>query len=115
MLLPALAGAGIVVTEINLTGSDLSVEHVGEYDLIRVRGCSFLSDPGTPLLPVKVVVLAVPPDAQVDSVTAIGLDSVVITGLQTLFPAQLPRPLSATDSVPFMAPDPASYGRKLVP
>jgi hypothetical protein len=63
------------------------VEPFFGYDLVGVEGCDFLTSPGQPLLPSRVLLVAVPPAAMPESAEALTMTTSVLDGLHKLPPA----------------------------
>ncbi|MEM4973341.1 MAG: C25 family cysteine peptidase, partial [Candidatus Hadarchaeales archaeon] len=69
-----------------------SVQKIGDYDLISINGCGFLSNIGEPMLPVKGLLIELP-SADIVEVKFTSPDNMLLPGNYFIYPAQPPRPL----------------------
>ncbi len=109
VLVPALVLAGTVTSTVTVSRSELSFSRHEGYDVVELARGLVVPDPGRPSIPEMTVTLVVPARAEVTGVTAVPLATEEIPGTFNLLPSQPARPLSLTEPVPFVPPDPAVY------
>jgi hypothetical protein len=63
------------------------------YDTVSLPDGDYLTEPGQPRLPVRIVGIALPAGMAATSVRVVGTQSVELPGQYTIFPAQPPRPV----------------------
>ncbi|MCJ7578773.1 MAG: C25 family cysteine peptidase [candidate division Zixibacteria bacterium] len=73
--------------------SDLTFEKVNRFDQIQMKGGISFGEPGSPLLPIKVVQIAIPGDVEVDRAEIISSQHQEISGTYNIYPAQPPVPI----------------------
>jgi len=66
------------------------IEKIGNYDVIRLESCGYIMKVGEPALPVKQVLVLLPPDGKVENVSVVVLDSEKLPGDYYIYPAQPP-------------------------
>ena len=92
------------------SADELTVQQVDGYDVVRLADDAALAEAGQPLLPTRIVRIALPAGMQVTGVRVAQTQSVALSGEYTLYPAQPPRPISRpATSADFVPPDPATY------
>lgn len=111
---PALLFAGTVTRTFTFPDGDLSVDKVVGYDLVRLRGATYTTEVGRPLLPQRAIRLLIPADAIVTGVKVVVVDSVVLSGDYLPGPAQPPRTLNE-DQGRVREDAPADYGTASYP
>lgn len=110
LLLPALAAAGTIARTFSFAPSEVSVDKVNGYDLVRLRDFVTTSAPGEPILPRAIFTFLVPSGATVTNARVTSSDAIALPGTYRLHPAQQPRPLSLRREPPFTPPIDAVYG-----
>ncbi len=88
--------------------SKLKIEKVSGYDLIKYDDCEFSQQVGAPLVPVKIIQFALPPEKDIAGISIKNGKSENLEGEYFLFPAQPPRILS-DNRVDFIPPAPNIY------
>ncbi len=94
---------------VSFSESDLSFSTLNSYDLIRLKGAELLGEPGEPLLPHKVTMVAVPSGSEVRSLRITGLESREVEGEYNIYPAQPDVPISVSGRARWVEPNPAVY------
>ncbi len=90
--------------------ADLSFQNRDGYDMIELEECGILADPGMPLLPSKVIKVALPNGMAVTGVEVTEVTRIQIDGDYNVYPSQPPKPLSARNhESEFVAPNEAIY------
>jgi hypothetical protein len=90
--------------------ADLSFSELNSYDLIQLKGAELLGEPGEPLLPQKIAMVAVPSGAEVRSLRITSLESKELEGEFRIYPAQPDVPISQSERARWVEPDQAIYG-----
>jgi hypothetical protein len=81
------------VTSLQLTPT--SISQLSGYETATLRGGSYLpAAPGSPSLPGKTVLLAIPAGMEIESVTVNHAEPVILPGYHRIMPAQNPTPIS---------------------
>jgi parallel beta-helix repeat protein len=92
---------------------DLAFEKVEGYDRVKMRNGKFSAEPGTPLLPIKFVQIAIPFDLEVEKVEITSFEREELPGAYKIYPAQPFYPLSSLPTkekeIKFVEPDPPAY------
>lgn len=78
--------------------NELSFDRVMDYDIVRLKDRSYISDEGYPMLPSKRVRIALPEGIAVESVRAVNIKNEEISGEFNIFPAQHPVEFSYSNS-----------------
>lgn len=113
-VLSGLALGASVSTDLVLSPSAVSLAETDGYTVLNLASLpagtalAYQSAPGEPLLPWLSVNVVIPPGAEVDDIVVVPLARAEL-GSHNLHPAQPMRPLSQLSSIPFVAPDPATY------
>lgn len=77
---------------------------------VRLEGAEYMNVPGRPMLPEKTLRIALPPAATVVGVLVDHVESTVLEGQYSIFPAQYPRPKTDLFAHPgFASPEPGIY------
>lgn len=96
--------------------NDLAISEVQGYHVVNLRGCETISALGEPALPVRLATVALPPGAEVASVSVTRSESRDLLGRYRPLPAQHPRilpvPGIAIPSPAFVEPRSAVYERQ---
>jgi hypothetical protein len=71
--------------------TDLNFGTFQGYDFITMKECSYLTEYGKPLLPVKHLLIALPNDMKATNIQIISLQKQSLQGHYTLYPAQRPQ------------------------
>jgi hypothetical protein len=112
----ASEAAGISFTQTTILSDFSSVSTtIGKvtYHRLSVKGCFPLeAQPGSPLLPVKLVNILVPFNAEVTGLKLTGSSAQTLPGSFNPFPVQQPVPMNAQAAPEFVAADPAFYQAK---
>jgi hypothetical protein len=94
----------------------LSFSKLESYDLVRVAGCNLVAEPGHPLLPQKLLSIAVPEGSRVKSVRLVSVKTEDVEGKYSIYPAQPEVPISIGKPSDWVPPDQGIYGsRNLYP
>ena len=67
-----------------------SIEEKNGYHIISISGCSFIDDPGAPALPIKTVVIVLPPSSTLDYIEVQSIKSRELPGEYMVMPAPQP-------------------------
>jgi hypothetical protein len=114
VVLMVCAGGAMAATltqVVQFSAADLGFSREGMYDVVTLSGDPHLTLVGNPMLPYRVVHLAIPSGTTVIGVEARAAETQSIPGRFLLFPAQPPQPLSLDAPDPsFTPPDKAVYG-----
>ena len=101
---------------ISFDRSDLSFSKRGAYDLVEMEGCDLLAEPGHPLLPQKLLSVAIPAGSRVKSLRVTSVDGEEIEGEYFIFPGQPDVPISVSERPQWVEPDEKIYrSRNLFP
>lgn len=100
--------SGFVGGVFTLDESKITLEKLDGYDLFRIKGFTFLTDTGKPMLPVKVLSFVIPPDAKVKGIE-VETSGVYTLGEYIPYPAQPPVPISFPVPRRFVQPNPEIY------
>lgn len=90
---------------ITFTENQLAFSTVQGYDHVELDGALSISAPGYPSLPRKSLVFAIPAGSCISDIEFVVLDSIVLTGTYSIWPAQPSIPISWDDSIPTADPD----------
>ena len=89
---------------------DLSFDQLRGYNTVSLREGSWLSELGKPMLPIKMLKIALPTGMAVKSVQVVDTKSEEIPGEYNVYPAQPPLPVGLSDkNVDFIQPDQQTY------
>jgi len=89
---------------------DLSFDKLLGYDLVTMKECSYLSELGKPLMPMKSIMIALPNDMKATNIQVLSIQEKPLQGTYTVFPAQRPLPTGETrDSILIIQPKRATY------
>lgn len=105
-----------VKTTLSIMQGDLELrscmgEDDSSYDWIRFDDCSFLQPAGWPMIPAKIIRLAVPEGQEAIGIRTVVKSEQVLEGTFRLHPTQKATPMSRPDSAVFIGPDPEAYDR----
>jgi hypothetical protein len=107
------ASGSDVLLSLSFDPADVTAEKVGGYDRVNMRDAVFSAEPGTPMLPIRFVQIAIPADLEVERIKVISSEHQVLPGTYNVYPAQPFRPLSSLptkqEEIDFVAPDPSVY------
>jgi hypothetical protein len=99
--------------EINYTmefsPQELSFSVLGDYDIVRLKGCVQMEETGLPSLPARYVSFIIPADAKVVGVKIESSMFTPIPGVYNIFPAQKPIPFSTRKKFLFSEPKKEIY------
>ena len=91
---------------IEFSENDLFFENNMGYDIIKISDCSMLSRVGEPMLPIKIIKVAIPNKMNINDINIANIETEILNGDFTIFPAQ---PAVTTDKkdvdVEFSAPN----------
>jgi len=80
------------------------------YDIIELNDCSYINEPGKPMIPAKNIKIALPNGLKATNIKIINIVEKEMTGAYTIFPAQKPQMTDKTfDEVEFIEPDTQTY------
>lgn len=100
-------------SELNQTVSfsiqDLQFKEYNGYDVVRLENCTPMTAISEPELAVKPLLVLIPASATVKRVQVIVSEKVGVMGNYNILPAQIPEPISAPKSQPFIEPDRQVY------
>ncbi|MFH1999461.1 MAG: C25 family cysteine peptidase [Planctomycetota bacterium] len=115
---PVFAAEAIQATPISTTFS-LSQEDLDitvcrgmdsvSFDLVQFEGCDFLNPPGWPMIPARLIRLALPEGFDVVGIRTIVKNCVELEGSFHLHPVQKPIPMSQAEPGAFTLPDETIY------
>jgi len=110
----SLVFAGIgYASSMNLSVSfsmvDLSFSELRFYDLVRVDGCDLHAEPGHPLLPQKLLNIAIPAGSKVRSLRVTSVETAEIKGEYDIYPAQPEVPISLSGNDTWVSQDEKIY------
>ena len=114
-LMPPNGAAERISTEtvthtVRFSEADFLFGHLGEYDYIRSPEGDYLNQPGRPMLPSRIIRIALPDGMAVTGVRLDDIGTRDLEGRFDIFPAQYPvAGNDAEKNRPFIAPDPAVY------
>jgi hypothetical protein len=113
VLAPTPSGAASVEHTMRFSEGWLTIERIGGFDRIALRGCDVTREPGKPELPVYPLTLSLPEGARAVTVEVVSAESSELLGVFRPQPAQNPRILPAPGiDLPIpepVAPDPSVY------
>jgi hypothetical protein len=89
---------------------ELNISSLDGYDCILSLNTFSTTEPGKPILPVKVFYFLLPPSAEITRADIVSSQSTELPGIYMPYPAQPVRPFSQNKDIPFVAPDPTVYG-----
>ena len=113
LCLSAIAAlAGSVSTDISTSPADLRFSRFEGYDVVELNRGYPVPQPGEPSLPHLSATVVIPANARVTGVRITPLESRDLPGTYDLVPSQPARPISRTEPVAFVAPDPAVYSSR---
>ncbi len=92
LLMAAQAAFAQVSYVVNLTTNDLTFAVRDGYNLVSLKGGSFLGEIRKPQMPVKYIRLICPPNTEVDSLVIPVRESRSVSGTYRILPAQTPVP-----------------------
>jgi len=116
MALCSYASAVALSFSVSFDRSDLRFSRLGSYDIVELKGCDLLAEPGHPLLPQKLLRVAIPGDSRVKSLRVTSVQVEAIEGKYFIFPAQPDVPISASGRPEWVGPDEKIYqSRNLFP
>ncbi|MCK4528488.1 T9SS type A sorting domain-containing protein [candidate division WOR-3 bacterium] len=96
-----------VIYNLHFNPSDLDFETKDNFDIISIKGTSFMDDVGEPMLPVKYLHLIIPQGTEADSVEVEIHSNYQIPGNYNIYPAQPPIPTG--EDTTFVPPDSSVY------
>lgn len=112
-LLSTFNSASGEIFSFSFSPQDMMFDKVEEYDRVGMRDARFSAEPGTPMLPITFVQIAIPTDLEVDRVKVISSKRRELPGTYNIYPAQPFYPLSSVraeaEGIEFVAPDPSVY------
>lgn len=98
-----------VTYNLQFNSSDLMFETKDGYDIVKVKGTSFMGDVGKPMLPVKYIHLIIPQETEADSVNIEIHSGYQIPGSYNIYPAQ--PPVAIGEDTTFIPPDSSIYNK----
>jgi len=91
--------------------ADFIFDRVMNYDIVRLKDGDWINNIGKPMLPAKEIKIALPAGMAATGVRIVDIQSMLIVGEYTIFPAQPPRRTSIEDDyTPFVKPEKETYG-----
>lgn len=81
---------------LSFSEQDLSFEKSLGYDLVTMSNSSSLNEIGNPMLPIKHVMIALPPGMKAIAIRILSAQERPLQGTYTIFPAQQPQPVGGT-------------------
>jgi len=109
---PSAFSATSVETEITFSRDEVTITPIGEYHAVTMGPSGGTQQVGQPMLPERTVWVAIPAGHVAESVQAVPLAAVELSGSYRVFPLQTPRetaPPADGEKIPFVEPDPAVY------
>ncbi len=110
LAIAAPASAGSISTTLDLQVEELSFSRLDGFDCVDFRDSEFLTRPGSPMLPYRTLHFSLPAGYEVVSIDARVVESRKIDGKWSIYPAQVPVPMSHPEWFEFTPPDLAVYG-----
>ncbi len=87
----------------------ISFSYSQGYDIVNLKETFPISYIGNPELPVKVIYIAIPPDANVEEIKVISINKMVLEGEYSIIPTQAPE--SVTKKRQWTVPNPEVYSK----
>ena len=109
LILPVLVIAGSFEISLDYSARDLAFETSQGYDVVSLAGRGHTSEQGRPMLPLDVVQVLIPPDAEVTGVEVLANEQQELPGSFRVLPAQRPVPLKPGARQQFVEPDAETY------
>lgn len=109
LILPVLLLAGSFEISLDYSTRDLTFEMSQGYDIVSLAGRGHTSEQGKPMLPLDVVQVLIPPDAEVTGVEVLTRESQELPGSYRVLPAQKPVALKPGARPQFVEPDAETY------
>jgi hypothetical protein len=110
---PLCSGAFETTGHIEFLPAALEISQLEQYHKVRLSGCELSHEVGRPQLPIRSILLVIPPSAAVEKVEVVSLESEVLDGDYLIFPAQPPQilPMVGVQDGPieFTGPEPSVY------
>jgi len=90
--------------------AELAFRRLGDFDAVELEGADYLAEAGRPMLPARIVRIALPAGTRVTAARVLQTHAIDLDGKYLLWPAQPPRPISVpAGPADFVPPDPATY------
>lgn len=108
-LLPVVLRAGNLTVTLEFNRDEFQIEKIDGFDRIIWPGGFSLPDKGKPQLPLASYSVLLPPDAEIKDAEVIAAEYEDLPGTYVPYPVQSIRPLSRTEPLPLVPPDPSVY------
>lgn len=107
----AAGGGSTVSAQVEFRMADLNFTRLEGYDLIQFEDASYGELPGRPMLPSRLVKIALPEGMIAQAIQAQGITDLILDGEYLIYPAQPPRRIGSTDNeIEFVPPSADVYG-----
>ncbi|MCK4353476.1 carboxypeptidase regulatory-like domain-containing protein [candidate division WOR-3 bacterium] len=104
--------AGEIKHTIEFQTSGLTFSSQKGYDIVQLKGYGVTSEIGSPMLPLSVLHVLIPPGSEVTRVEIVSKDSEVLPGEYTIYPAQPLQPISSNKKeIKWVEPDKKVYSQ----
>ncbi|MBN2620743.1 T9SS type A sorting domain-containing protein [candidate division WOR-3 bacterium] len=110
LLFASISPGSHLTYTLTFSPDELNIISLNGYDCILSANTFSTAEPGTPILPVKVLYFLLPPSAEIIRADIVSSQSAELPDIYTPYPAQPIRPFSQNKDIPFVAPDPTVYG-----
>src|SRR5574344_332615 len=108
-----ILGINICMSQINerfsIDSTQLTFEQKHGFDVISFSGCSYSTETGKPLLPVKTLSYVVPFQSEVKGITLHSVSVQKMSGTFNLMPVQPSQVTDGSPSIDFLLPDSSVY------
>jgi hypothetical protein len=84
---------------ISFSKDDVSFDKLQSYDLLTMKGCSFLTETGKPMIPEKHIMVALPQGMKATNIRILSIQKQPIQERYTIYPAQGPLPIGVTSDL----------------
>ncbi|MEO0132085.1 MAG: C25 family cysteine peptidase [candidate division WOR-3 bacterium] len=115
VLLASLTYAGRIVKTFYYNPQALKITETDGYHLVSYPGLTSYAEAGKPLMPFGIYYVLVPADAEITEIKILNYQEIPIVGKYLVYPAQVPRPISAKEPIEFTPPDQTIYQARVYP
>lgn len=109
LLLAISLNAGVITKTLRFDQAQLIISKANGFDVPQLANFGLTSEIGKPILPEAVFYVLVPANATVTNIEVIQAKKTELPGTYIIHPAQLPKPISASNSGALVGPDQATY------
>ncbi len=90
---------------VEFSSDNLNFEKIGDYDIIRLENASAINEPGFPMLPEKIIKVALPEGLKAEKINIVDITYKSLDQTYQIFPAQKPIPISTDrQNIEFIEP-----------